>query len=125
MRLQSSGVVLLCAAAMLIVAPFVSAKPTTAPSSTQPSATTAPSTAPSSPSTPDANPGATPSTQQAAAPHFPTPQEIAEKWKKAAKQEDALTKVAYLDLSGKVTEKPETFMFLAARDDSTTLHNVV
>src|SRR5256885_17170046 len=123
MRIRSTGVLLLCA---LILAPFASFTSfaangaTTAPSSTRP-ATSAPSTASASPSQPDANPGALPSTQQAAAPHFPTPQEIAAKWLSGQKEQDALTKVAYFDLSGKITEKAQGSILFAPPDASTTL----
>src|SRR4051794_21955517 len=124
MNLRISGVALACAVVALTVAPFIAAKPTTA-SSSSPATTEASSTKPATPLSPDAQPGAAPSTQQVSAPHFPTPQELVAQWKKTAAEQDAQTKVAYIDLSGKLTERPESFPLFSSQDDSTTLHNVV
>jgi protease-4 len=127
MPLRISGMALFCAAVALTIAPFIAAaKPTTAPSSSSSPATTETSaTKPSAPLSPDAQPGAAPSTQQVSAPHFPTPQELVAQWKKTAKEQDAQTKVAYFDLSRKVTERPESFMLFSTPDESTTLQNLI
>ncbi len=85
-------------ATLLLCTTFVSAKPATRPATL---ASNRPSTQP---------------TTQA---KLPTPAELVAKLKQIREQKAALTKVAYIDLSGAVSEKPAGFSLFGGRDRST------
>src|SRR5437867_6258028 len=94
---------LLCAGICLI-ASLALAAATTAPSQLDDADPLTPATGPTPP------PATAPSTQQVnAATKFPSPAELVKRLKAAAKEEDAKTKVAYFDLSGRISERPEGF----------------
>src|SRR5205823_11766857 len=103
---------LLCAG-IFLVASVALAAATTAPSELDADDPVTPATGPTPP------PATAPSTQQAnAASKFPSPGELVKRLKDAAKEEDAKTKVAFFDLSDKISERPEGVFFLATTVDA-------
>src|SRR5205823_5802540 len=60
---------------------------------------------------PTTAPSTKPTTKPASATTFPSPAELIKQWKQSQKEQDALPKVAYIDLSGPITEKPPPFSF--------------
>jgi protease-4 len=67
-------------------------------------------------------PATAPATTQAT--KFPTPAELVAKMKQMRKEKDAMLKVAYIDLSNPVVEKPADFS-LFGEDDVTTLRSLI
>src|SRR5215211_3918382 len=71
---------------------------------------------------PTTKPAVAPATTQAA--KFPTPAELVAKMKELQQQKDALLKVAFIDLSNPVVEKPAGFS-LFGDADVTTLRSII
>jgi protease-4 len=68
-------------------------------------------------------PASAPATTQAT--KFPTPAELVAKMKEMRQQKDAMLKVAYIDLSAPVIEKPADFSFFGGDTDAMTLRSVI
>lgn len=64
-----------------------------------------------------------PATTQAT--KFPTPAELIAKMKAMRQQKDAMLKVAYIDLSAPIVEKPADFSFFGGDADAMTLRSVI
>jgi protease-4 len=57
---------------------------------------------------------------------FPSPSELMARWKQNQAEEDKLTKVAYFDLNGTVTEKPKSeFSFFSQPGDDLSLRDLI
>src|SRR2546428_302806 len=56
---------------------------------------------------------------------FASPSDLIKQWKQSQKETDALPKVAYIDISGPVSEKPPAFSFLVTANEPVPLRSIL